>query len=42
MTGALKAGGVIKAVFMPTGASPRISNIFGRQGSGGSYTEGRE
>jgi hypothetical protein len=35
MNDALKAGGFIKAVFLPVDASVWINNIFGRQGSGG-------
>jgi Spy/CpxP family protein refolding chaperone len=35
MNDALKAGGFIKAVFLPVDASIWINNIFGRQGSGG-------
>jgi hypothetical protein len=33
MNDALKAGGFIKAVFLPVDASLWINNIFGRQGS---------
>jgi hypothetical protein len=35
MDDALKAGGFVKAVFLPVDASVWINNIFGRQGSGG-------
>jgi hypothetical protein len=35
MNDALKAGGFVKAVFLPVDASLWINNIFGRQGSGG-------
>jgi len=35
MTDALKAGGFVKAVFLPVDASVWINNIFGRQGSSG-------
>jgi hypothetical protein len=35
MNDALKAGGFIKAVFLPVDASIWITNIFGRQSSGG-------
>jgi hypothetical protein len=35
MNDALKAGGFIKAVFLPVDASVWINNIFGGQGSGG-------
>ena len=35
MNDALKAGGFVKAVFLPAAASVWISNIFGGQSSGG-------
>jgi hypothetical protein len=35
MNDALKAGGFIKAVFLPVDASVWITNIFSRQGSSG-------
>jgi hypothetical protein len=35
MDDALKAGGFVKAVFLPVDASVWIDNIFGRQNSGG-------
>jgi hypothetical protein len=35
MDDALKAGGFVKAVFLPVDASLWINNIFGKQGSGG-------
>jgi hypothetical protein len=35
MNDALKAGGFIKAVFLPVDASVWINNIFGKQGSSG-------
>jgi hypothetical protein len=35
MDDALKAGGFVKAVFLPVDASVWITNIFGKQGSGG-------
>jgi hypothetical protein len=35
MDDALKAGGFVKAVFLPVDASVWINNIFNRQGSGG-------
>jgi hypothetical protein len=35
MDDALKAGGFVKAVFLPVDASVWINNIFGRQGTGG-------
>jgi hypothetical protein len=35
MTDALKAGGFVKAVFLPVDASLWINNIFGKQGTGG-------
>jgi hypothetical protein len=35
MDDALKAGGFVKAVFLPIDASLWINNIFGRQSSGG-------
>jgi hypothetical protein len=35
MNDALKAGGFIKAVFLPVDASIWIAHIFGTQGSGG-------
>jgi hypothetical protein len=35
MDDALKAGGFVKAVFLPVDASVWINNIFGKQGSGG-------
>jgi hypothetical protein len=35
MDDALKAGGFVKAVFLPVDASVWINNIFGRQSSGG-------
>jgi hypothetical protein len=34
MDDALKAGGFVKAVFLPVDASVWISNIFGKQSSG--------
>jgi len=38
MTDALKAGGFVKAVFLPVDASVWINNIFGKQGSSGGIT----
>jgi len=38
MTDALKAGGFVKAVFLPVDASVWINNIFGKQGSSGIIT----
>jgi hypothetical protein len=35
MDDALKAGGFVKAVFLPVDASVWINNIFGKQDSGG-------
>jgi hypothetical protein len=35
MDDALKAGGFVKAVFLPVDASVWINNVFGKQGSGG-------
>jgi hypothetical protein len=35
MDDALKAGGFVKAVFLPVDASVWINNIFGKQGSSG-------
>jgi hypothetical protein len=35
MDDALKAGGFVKAVFLPVDASVWINNIFGKQSSGG-------
>ncbi|MDR1176248.1 MAG: hypothetical protein LBK83_12365 [Treponema sp.] len=35
MDDALKAGGFVKAVFLPVDASVWITNIFGKQSSGG-------
>jgi hypothetical protein len=35
MDDALKAGGFVKAVFLPVDASVWINNIFGRQGTDG-------
>jgi hypothetical protein len=35
MNDALKAGGFVKAVFLPVDASLWINNIFGKQGPGG-------
>jgi hypothetical protein len=35
MDDALKAGGFVKAVFLPVDASLWINNIFGKQGSSG-------
>jgi hypothetical protein len=35
MNDALKAGGFVKAVFLPVDASVWINNIFGGHGSGG-------
>jgi hypothetical protein len=35
MDDALKAGGFVKAVFLPVDASVWINNIFGRQSTGG-------
>jgi hypothetical protein len=35
MDDALKAGGFVKAVFLPVDASLWINNIFGKQGAGG-------
>jgi len=35
MTDALKAGGFVKAVFLPVDASVWINNIFGKNGSSG-------
>jgi Spy/CpxP family protein refolding chaperone len=35
MNDALKAGGFVKAVFLPVDASVWITHIFGRQSSGG-------
>jgi hypothetical protein len=35
MADALKAGGFVKAVFLPVDASVWINNIFGKQGSSG-------
>jgi hypothetical protein len=35
MNDALKAGGFVKAVFLPVDASVWINNIFGKQSSGG-------
>ncbi|MDR2444872.1 MAG: hypothetical protein LBD44_02895 [Spirochaetaceae bacterium] len=35
MNDALKAGGFVKAVFLPVDASIWINNIFGKQGSDG-------
>jgi hypothetical protein len=39
MNDALKAGGFIKAVFLPVDASIWINNIFGKQGSSGSIIQ---
>jgi hypothetical protein len=39
MNDALKAGGFIKAVFLPVDASVWINNIFGRQGAVGSIIQ---
>jgi hypothetical protein len=36
MNDAIKAGGFVKAVFLPVDASVWINNIFGKQISGGS------
>ena len=38
MTDALKAGGFVKAVFLPVDASVWINNIFSKQGSSGIIT----
>jgi hypothetical protein len=35
MDDALKAGGFVKAVFLPVDASVWINNVFGKQSSGG-------
>jgi hypothetical protein len=35
MNDALKAGGFVKAVFLPVDASVWITNIFGKQGASG-------
>jgi hypothetical protein len=35
MDDALKAGGFVKAVFLPVDASIWITNVFGKQSSGG-------